>query len=144
MRFYHDYDNRRGTYYGAGMKAGCSAHTRGWHAGVRVSIGVTDDDQDLVAVWMTGGSNSRHGDVYLGVVTDTSDGPRWTPGESWAVSTGDLAGKLLSMLSDADLDDLDRETLEQLAALRLAIAGKLSAPAADPFVFGSPLAGNGS
>lgn len=79
MRFYHSYDNRRGRDYGAGMKPGCDAHTRGWNAGVRVSVTTTDEDKDQFVVWMTGGSSSRHGDTYLGTVTDTKDGPHWAP-----------------------------------------------------------------
>jgi hypothetical protein len=86
MRFYHDYDNRRGKNYGAGMKAGCEAHTRGWHAGVRVCIGEDDKGRDRVAVWMTGGSSGHHPGTFLGTVTDTPDGPHWAPAASAAPS----------------------------------------------------------
>lgn len=104
MRHYHDYDNRRGNNYGAGMKPGCTAHTRGWHAGVRVCIGVDDDDRDTVAVWMTGGSTGRHGDTYLGIVTETPDGPVWTPGENAAPSRSKRAAA-----ARRELDELRSE-----------------------------------
>jgi hypothetical protein len=81
MKYYHDYDNRRGKNYGAGMSAGCSAHTRGWRAGVRVTIGEQDEDPERVevAVWMTGGSGGHWPSTYLGTVRETADGPLWVP-----------------------------------------------------------------
>ena len=87
MRFYHDYDNRRGNNYGAGMSDGCTAHTRGWNAGVSVRINATGPDSktDAFEVYMTSGSSGHRGSTHLGTVTDTPDGPQWTPAENRAL-----------------------------------------------------------
>jgi hypothetical protein len=86
MRHYHSYDNRRGNTYGAGMKPGCDAHTRGWQAGVNVRVLVNELDQDEFYVTMTSGSSGHHASTFLGIVTDTKDGPRWTPSADAAPS----------------------------------------------------------
>ena len=95
MRHYHSYDNRRGNSYGAGMRPGCSAHTRGWHAGVEVYVGTRDDDKDRdeFAVWMTTGSGHGGPGVLLGTVRETADGPEWLPASLRAEALG-VAGLL--------------------------------------------------
>ena len=85
MRFYVSYTNRRGKTYGAGTKAGYGTHTRGWHAGVRVTPleghlnGVAND---LFDIEMTSGSAGGGNDVHLGRVIETPDGPRFVPDEA--------------------------------------------------------------
>jgi hypothetical protein len=109
MRFYHDYDNRRGTNYGAGMKPGCDAHTRGWHAGVEVTVTTTDDDRDAFYVRMTSGSSGGGcGSTYLGTVTDTPDGPRWEPSASAVPSRS----RKLERSADEDSPGIARHALQ--------------------------------
>lgn len=74
MRFYVSYENRRGKTYGAGMKAGAEAHTRGWDAGVRVTV-ADQNGRDEFKIYMTGGSHDATSPVYLGSVVSTPDGP---------------------------------------------------------------------
>jgi hypothetical protein len=133
MRFYHDYDNRRGKNYGAGMSDGCGAHTRGWHAGVKVRIGKQDDHPDLdeVMVWMTSGSGGHGGDTYLGVVRETKAGPRWIasaqarPSRSAraAALRDELAG-LREQIADAraELDNVPAAARRELTIVRSQIA----------------------
>jgi chromosome segregation ATPase len=132
MRFYMDYWNRRGKNYGAGMSDGCTAHVRGWRAGVRVQIGAqdADKDRDEVAVWMTSGSNGGHESAYLGTVRETKDGPRWDasanskPSRSAraAALRAELAG-LHSQLAQArrELDDAPAAARAELDDVRAAI-----------------------
>jgi len=82
MRSYLSFDNRRGNTYGAGLKDGSDVHTRGWHAGVEVTVRYTGpkNETDVFHVYMTSGSNGGGcGSTYLGTVTETPDGPRWDP-----------------------------------------------------------------
>jgi hypothetical protein len=89
-RTYLSGDNSRGgSVTGANAKF---AHLRGWHAGVEVNAGRTEDDRDCFYVNMTGGSNG-YSQKRLGTVTDTPDGPRWEPvaGESFQDSSRKLS-----------------------------------------------------
>ena len=54
------------------------AHLRGWNAGVAVYVRNRLDGADEFAVYMTKGSNGGTS-TFLGTVTDTPDGPQWTP-----------------------------------------------------------------
>jgi hypothetical protein len=121
------------------MRPGCDAHTRGWHAGVRVTVTTTDDGRDAFAVAMTGGSSGHHSGRFLGTVADTPDGPAWIP--SAPIQIRDLAGMLATTLAGADYGELDAKTLDSLEGLRVIISGALAGQAElaaglDPAVFG--------
>jgi hypothetical protein len=81
MRFYLSYTNRRHKSYGAGTLDGYGVHLRGWHAGARITCHEAGPDgrADSFAVAMTWGSNASAGDITLGTVYDTPDGPVWVP-----------------------------------------------------------------
>lgn len=76
-RTYLSGDNSRGTEVTAA--GGDHAHFRGWNAGVRVEHRISDAGQDTFKVIMTGGSHDNRAGVVLGTVTDTEDGPQWSP-----------------------------------------------------------------
>ena len=78
-RTYLSGDNSRGGEVTAANAT--YAHLHGWDAGVQIDACRTLDDRDEFVVTMTGGS---HGGttVRLGTVTDTPDGPVWTPAQT--------------------------------------------------------------
>lgn len=76
-RTYLSGDNSRGNETTA--MGGSYAHFRGWDAGVKVTLASDKGQPDRFAVWMTGGSNGSAGTKLVGYVTDTPDGPLWTP-----------------------------------------------------------------
>lgn len=53
------------------------AHFRGWDAGVYVQAILRKNEPDKFAVWMSSGSNGCGQDIFLGLVTDTENGPEW-------------------------------------------------------------------
>lgn len=76
-RTYITTDNSRGNTVSA---AGPSfAHLRGWDAGVRITV--NRGERDSFTITMTGGSHGGHRETVLGTVTETPDGPAWTPTE---------------------------------------------------------------
>lgn len=78
MRFYVSFTNRRGTPVKGGTLAGNSTHTRGWNAGIKV-IPRDRKDRDEFDVYMTGGTTGATGDVLIGTVHDTPNGPVFEP-----------------------------------------------------------------
>lgn len=58
---------------------GTYAHLRGWDTGVEVTAGRTSEDRDVFTVTMTAGSHDAGRRVIIGTVTDTPDGPVWSP-----------------------------------------------------------------
>lgn len=69
-------NSRHGETTAAG---GSYAHFRGWNAGVQVRHYISDDGRDEFHVYMTSGSGGSRGDVLIGTVADTPDGPSFTP-----------------------------------------------------------------
>lgn len=47
-------------------KSGLTARVDGWDLGVRVSIGMDEDGQDRVSLYLTGGSNDRYPHKLIG------------------------------------------------------------------------------
>ena len=130
MRSYLSYDNRRGNTYGAGLKDGSDVHTRGWHAGVEVTVRAIKGEPDSFNVYMTSGSSGSGGSRYLGTVTDTADGPAWTPA---AGSVDDLATAFMRKLADPDTEtSLTADTRAHLATLLETVTAVLASdPRAD-------------
>jgi hypothetical protein len=79
MRFYTTAENRRGNEIGTGLLAGNPVHTRGWDAGVKVVPHDIKGKPDVFRIYMTGGSHAATGDVLLGEVRQTDDGPLFYP-----------------------------------------------------------------
>jgi hypothetical protein len=81
-------------------------HTRGWNAGVKV-IPAGSAGADEFAVYMTTGSHTAGRDAYIGTVTDTEDGPRWTLAGARYIavrrfSSGQVLGSRLMTRDEAD------------------------------------------
>lgn len=115
MRLYTTYTNRRGNTYGTSV--GGPTHTRGWHAGVQIRAGADDQDRDEFTVTMTSGSSGNGGSVTLGTVTDTKDGPEWTPASLRADALA-LAGML-----PPDASDLNEPEVRALRVLLRQLRG---------------------
>jgi hypothetical protein len=81
-RFYTSARNARGSETSGSVREGTAVHTRGWDAGVRVWTGRDDQDRDVFTIWATWGSHGAGRDAFIGTVTDTADGPVWTPAGS--------------------------------------------------------------
>ncbi len=79
MRFYGSMTNSRGREVTAGGAG--DAHIRGWNAGVLVYAGPGKDDRDSFTVYMSTGSSRSGREVLIGTVTDTPDGPAFTPAD---------------------------------------------------------------
>lgn len=97
MRFYTSYTSRRHNTRGQAILAGDPVHTRGWDAGVKVTARGSRVSHDYFDVYMTGGSHDAHGSVHVGTVSDTPDGPRWTPAGPPAVIPVQADGKPVIM-----------------------------------------------
>lgn len=55
-------------------------HFRGWNAGVYVMAILRKNEPDKFAIYMSNGSNGGAGqDVFLGLIIDTPEGPKWEP-----------------------------------------------------------------
>ena len=78
-RFWLSYTGGRGSSQGHGILSGDPVHTRGWDAGVKVTARGSRISRDEFNIHMTTGSHESGRDVQLGTVSDTPDGPRWTP-----------------------------------------------------------------
>ena len=64
--FYGTMQGNRGSTSRCGSKAsGIEAHVRGWNVGVRVSVRVGLDGQDVAEAWRTSGSNGDGGDQLI-------------------------------------------------------------------------------
>lgn len=73
-RFYGNMKGARGETTRCGTAcSGIRAHVRGWDLGVRARAFVGPDGQDMVEVYLTGGSNASLVDVSLGVFCRKGD-----------------------------------------------------------------------
>lgn len=60
-RFYASIEGNRGSSTRIGTaSSGISGHIRGWNVGAQVDCRVDGDDNDVVEVYATGGSNNGH------------------------------------------------------------------------------------
>ena len=78
-RFYTTAVNGRGNTVGIGgmNRSAGEVHLRGWNAGVKVVPVGKKGKPDKFEIYMTTGSNATGGDVLIGTVHDTKDGPRF-------------------------------------------------------------------
>jgi hypothetical protein len=107
FRFYTSTTNARGNTAEGSVRAGSCVHTRGWDAGVRVWADPDDEDRDAFTIYATTGSHGAGHDRLIGTVSDTEDGPRWTPAgaEYIAVrqfSSGRVLGSRVMTRHEAD------------------------------------------
>lgn len=58
-----------------------STHLRGWNAGVKVVPVGEKNEPDQFIIYMTYGSHAAGSHVEIGTVTETPDGPVFTPKE---------------------------------------------------------------
>lgn len=66
-RFYGNMKGSRGETTRCGDRiSGITGHLRGWDIGARVTAFVGPNGEDLVEVWITGGSNGSCASVFLG------------------------------------------------------------------------------
>jgi hypothetical protein len=79
QRFWTSTTNARGSEASGSWREGSAVHARGWNAGVRVWAGRDNRDRDMFTIWMTHGSHEAGSDALIGIVTDTADGPVFTP-----------------------------------------------------------------
>jgi len=65
--FYADIRGNRGSASrGGSEKSGIVGHIRGWNVGAKVSVQVDDLDRDTVCVYITGGTNGRFPEKFVG------------------------------------------------------------------------------
>ncbi len=70
-RFYGSLKGHRGEASRPGTaKSGLEGHIRGWHIGARVFVSVGSEDQDMVTVYATSGSNQQANDVKIAELTE--------------------------------------------------------------------------
>ena len=69
-RFYASISGRGKELTREGTAAsGVEGHLRGWNVGAKVYLSVDSQDQDVVTVYLTGGSNGNTSDFFLGRFT---------------------------------------------------------------------------
>lgn len=76
-RTYLTGSNSRGNLVTAANSKDC--YIRGWNAGVKILVSRDEHDKDEFLIYMSAGSGGYRNDTLLGTVTDTPDGPKWTP-----------------------------------------------------------------
>jgi hypothetical protein len=65
-RFYAEIQGNRGAASRMGTpNSGLSGHIRGWDVGVRVDCAVEDNDEDVIRVFRTAGSNGGRSDELI-------------------------------------------------------------------------------
>lgn len=70
-RFYADIRGNRGEATRMGTKeSGMSGHIRGWHIGGSVYMDVNEEGEDVVAIYLTSGSNGHKSSRLLGRFTE--------------------------------------------------------------------------
>jgi len=66
-RFYASIEGNRGMATRQGTKSsGIQGHIRGWNVGGRIVCDVNDDDEDVVRLYLTGGSRGHKSDKLIG------------------------------------------------------------------------------
>lgn len=69
--FYASIQGNRGEATRIGTKnSGIEGHIRGWNIGAEVRCHVNAKGQDVVEIWLTGGSNRIDSARYLGAFTE--------------------------------------------------------------------------
>jgi hypothetical protein len=86
-RFYATAVNGRGNEVSIGGRGNAGkVHLRGWDAGVKVKPHANSEGQDEFLVYMTSGSHASSGDVLIGKVTSTPNGPRFAYSEDYSLA----------------------------------------------------------